>query len=150
MTNDQTHTINSTLGWIAVVLSVLALFLAWSAYNRTGTDVRTQVMRTGEQAYDASREGLDSLQAQVRLQELRADLASGVELENAEETVATVRQDLARAYQNSTEVTQEQWQEVQRDLDQLEDQLRNGSADALQTVEGLIERTQRDLRTDEE
>lgn len=57
----------SAVAWIALILSIAALTLAWVAYNRTGENLEDQIQRQVEQslntAEDATREAGDRIDA---------------------------------------------------------------------------------------
>lgn len=42
----------SIVGWIALILSIIALVLAWLAYNRTGADLEAQIQQQVQEATD--------------------------------------------------------------------------------------------------
>ncbi len=60
MDNNGSHTVRESRGasrfltWLALLLSLLALGLAWMAYNRTNGNLRTDVQQTTNQAQDAA------------------------------------------------------------------------------------------------
>ncbi len=46
---DENHG-SSALGWLALILSIVALVIAWLAYNRTGEDLETKIQRQIDQS----------------------------------------------------------------------------------------------------
>ncbi|MEX2405062.1 MAG: hypothetical protein WD579_00495 [Candidatus Paceibacterota bacterium] len=42
----------NALAWLALIVGILALILAWSAYNRAGADLETQVDEQIEETVD--------------------------------------------------------------------------------------------------
>lgn len=56
----------SAVAWIALLLALLALSLAWMAYNRTGADlsdrIRQEVNQSAQSAEDATQEASDEIQ----------------------------------------------------------------------------------------
>lgn len=59
--DDRTRYTNagSVVAWIALIVSVLALILAWVAYNRTGADLEDQIQTQVEQSINATEEATD-------------------------------------------------------------------------------------------
>lgn len=57
----------SAVAWIALILSILALALAWTAFNRTGEDLEDKIQQQVEQGLnateDATRDAGDALDA---------------------------------------------------------------------------------------
>ncbi len=57
----------SAVAWIALIISIVALILAWVAYNRTGTDledqIKTQVQSSLDAAEDATQTTTDAIDA---------------------------------------------------------------------------------------
>lgn len=47
----------SLLSWLAIILSILALILAWVAYNRTGTDLEDRIQQEVRENTNAVQEG---------------------------------------------------------------------------------------------
>lgn len=72
----------SIVGWIALILAVIALILAWVAFNRSGADIEAIIQEEAEQRAEELRAEFEALEA-----EFRANTAS--ELEDAADDVAT-------------------------------------------------------------
>ena len=47
------------LGWVAVILAVLALVLAWMAYDRTGANLDERIKQQVQQAIPNTTQGTD-------------------------------------------------------------------------------------------
>lgn len=58
---------SSAIAWIALIVAVVALVLAWIAYNRTGTDleqqIQTQVQQGLNAAEDATQDASNAIDA---------------------------------------------------------------------------------------
>lgn len=68
--NDRTRNSRagvSAVAWIALIVGVIALILAWMAYNRTGADLEQQIQDTVNQslntAEDATQNASDAIDA---------------------------------------------------------------------------------------
>ncbi len=57
----------SAVAWLALIVAIVALILAWVAYNRTGEDLENQIQTQVEQslntAEDATQEAGDAIDA---------------------------------------------------------------------------------------
>lgn len=57
---------NSIVAWIALIVAIIALSLAWVAYNRTGEDlenrIQQQVQEAAQNTQDAAQEGAQNVQ----------------------------------------------------------------------------------------
>ena len=57
----------SVVAWIALIVAVIALILAWMAYDRTGANleqqIRTQVEESVNATEDATRDASDAIDA---------------------------------------------------------------------------------------
>lgn len=56
---DRVYTTNrgaSAVAWIALVVAIVALVIAWMAYNRTGADLEDQIKTQVEQSLQAAEE----------------------------------------------------------------------------------------------
>lgn len=143
------------VAWLALLVAVAALWLAWTAYRRTGGDaawlrepltvgVAGREERRGRTAdEDASRRGLAAELARAReeLSDWRSEIeARGEGLRRAVDDIERVRRDLADAYAGASGEAREQWRQLDADLERLEDQAREGSADAAATLERVLDR----------
>ena len=121
------------IAWLALLVSLAALFLSWKAYERTGgrlqdLDARVSV---GDPEPADWREELD--RARERLS--RGDLEP--------EEVARMRESLSRSFRNASEGTRRGWRELDSDLERLQGQLREGSSKAKETLDSAVEKIKR-------
>lgn len=79
---------NSIVGWIALVFALIALVLAWVAFNRSGADIEAIIAEEAEQRAAELRADFEALEADFRTQ--MAD-----ELDDAATDVATDEEDAA-------------------------------------------------------
>lgn len=97
----------------------------------------------GQQTPDV---GINADDVEQQLQQLRTAIESQTQ-ENYSDLapqVEQLRQALERAYQNGD--MSESWQEIEPQLETLEQQLRDGSTDALATLDAVIEQMRADLQ----
>ena len=121
------------IAWLALLVSLAALFLSWKAYERTGgslQDLDTKVS-VGDPEPADWREELD--RARERL--LEGDLEP--------EEVARMRESLSRSFRDAGEDARRGWRELDRDLERLQRQLRQGSARAEETLDSAVEKMKR-------
>lgn len=66
-TTPPTHRTNSrAVTAIALILSIVALILAWAAYNRSGAiDLEDQIQQRVDTAVEEAIDGINSLQQEV-------------------------------------------------------------------------------------
>jgi len=169
---EQNQSNNTVLMWVIGIISVVALVLAWTAYNRAGENLTTQIEReTGELAAEtgqsvdqlgneigsaadsamtATQNSAARVQARAELLAMQAELAAEENYAAATEQVRDLRADLDQTYANTTGAAQMQWQELDAELEQLEQSVRTESADALEMFGGLVLMLEEDVRTDEE
>jgi hypothetical protein len=144
------------LGRLALVLALLALALAWMAYKRTGGSLDTLlkspwgdiggVISPGEEEKAAGDEdrGFDLIaEARARLEKHRGEVEAVRNLEEVRADVEEIREDLRRTYEGASASTRERWTQVDRDLERLERQVRNGSQQAAETLDATVERLKR-------
>ncbi|MGH9857381.1 MAG: hypothetical protein ACRD4B_05995 [Acidobacteriota bacterium] len=157
------HTIyakGDIVGWLALVVAIIALLIGVVAFNRSGRDIEAILEEQAEEAIQDTEEVVDTTiqeaeeaatiaEAQARLTALRADIAAETAYAESAEEVRKVRADLAQAYANASVEVQQGWQEVDDELELLEQQLRDESADAAETLERVFALLEQDLRTDE-
>ena len=55
----------SGVAWTALVVAILALILAWSAYNRAGVDLEDQAAAVAEEAAEETANALDEAEDEL-------------------------------------------------------------------------------------
>lgn len=155
--NPQT---GSAALWIIGAISIVALILAWAAYNRSGVDLTEQIEQEVEQAANeiemTTEAAITDAELAVERAEARAELlAIQAELE-AEENYAEalnevqeVRADLAETYSAASLEARQEFREIDAELEAAEQSVRNESGDALEVLGGAILLLEEDVRTDE-
>ena len=156
------------LAWLALLVAVAALWLAWTAYRRTGGDTAwlrepLTVGGAGDAGREERREGTagdagerrgvaaELARAREELSGWRAEIeAKRGDWREAVDDIERVRRDLADAYAGASGEAREQWRQLDGDLDRLQDQAREGSAEAGATLERLLDRLRRGPRDEDE
>jgi hypothetical protein len=144
------------VAWLALLMSLAALVLAWAAFRHAGGRLDALLDERGAAldgmiglgaARDALGRGESAArwraaleEAEARLQGRRAELETRRDLAGARHEVDAVRADLARAFADAGAAARARWQTVDGDLDRLDRQLREGSSEALSTLDGVVER----------
>ena len=133
---------------LALVVALAALFLAWSAYRRTGGtfDEMTEGVRNLDRSFKVDADGdwrsaLDK--ARERLQGHRSEVAGERNLEQVRRDVERIRESLAHAFQGTGEVSKGKWRELDGDLERLQAQLKEGGSRALATLDEALEKMKR-------
>jgi hypothetical protein len=151
---------SNTIAWISLIVSIIALILAWSAYNRTGTDVGTAIENNTREAASSIEETTEEIRettAQiaaraetiVRLTNIRAKIAANEIDEEQYDSLNEVREDLRNVYAEAQGDVKDAWAEIDADLEMLESQMRNDTAEALLTIEKIIEALRQDALSEE-
>lgn len=128
------------VAWLALLVALAALLLAWSAYKRTGGELRDlwgDVRSEGRPAAEADWRA-DLAAARDRLLSHRPEVAGERNLQQVREDVAEIRADLERTYRNADAGVREQWRELDAELERLQAQLKDGSSKAVDTLDSLL------------
>jgi len=142
------------VSWLALLVAVAALVLAWMAYQRSGGDLTSLVPsgavhgrvpweRAGDSLGDAAAslgKQADLVAARTRLLARRNEVAAERNLEQVEKEVEGVRGRLAHTFGNASAEARAGWQEVDGELRRLEAQLREGGRGALETLDSVLRR----------
>ena len=127
---------------VALVLAILALILAWTAYRRTGGDLDGLIRDVTGGA-----SGPEAVEWRGELSEARTRLLAWRPKVEAEENLAQVRRDvtelresLERTYENAGAGARETWREVDAELERLQARLREGGSDALESLDAAAEK----------
>jgi hypothetical protein len=122
------------IAWLALLVSLAALFLSWKAYERTGgrlEEVLDTTVSVGEPAPADWREELNRARERLTRGDLEPD------------EVARMRESLSRSFRNASEGTRRGWRELDSDLERLQGQLRQGSSRAKETLDSAVEKMKR-------
>lgn len=123
------------VAWLALLLAIAALLLAWSAYKRTGGELRDLL---SDVTPAGAPKGVDLSEVRARLQRHRPEVAGERNLQQVREDVAEIREDLERAYRNADAGAREQWRELDAELERLQAQLKDGSSKAVDTLDSAL------------
>ena len=131
------------VGWLALLLAILALLVAWAAYKRTGGEVGTVLKDAGIPTHGSAGDDLaewqaDLIQARDRLLERRPEVASERNLDQVQRDVEEVRASLERAYRKGGSGVKEQWRDLDTSLERLQGQLKEGGSKALATLDEAL------------
>lgn len=137
------------VGWLALIVSLVALFFSWKAYERSGGRIEDfEVLDTEVSVGDESppdwRSALD--EAKEKLGAAREEIDSEDDLGKIREDVARVREDLSRSFRKAGDVgdsARHRWQELDSDLERLEEQLEKGGSRAKETLDSTLEKMRR-------
>ena len=151
---DSTYAYTDTgrgIAWIALVMSVLALLFAVSAYGVSRTSAR-EVQEAAPATTNTELQTAESLEA-ARIearQELESARTSYENNNDGTETLLRLRaakDRLRSAYESSG--TSADWNRLDISFTEVENALRTGSADALSRLEQVIRLLSEDVRSDD-
>ncbi len=141
------------VAWVALGLGVVALILGWVAFNRSGSNLGDEIVQNSREntveLRQEWRRDLASLEARARLLVLQAQLSANRNYSAASDEIQDIRNNLRSAYANASANAKNGWQQVDQSLESTENKLREGSADALDSLEQAIDRLQAEVRVDE-
>ena len=133
--------------WLALLVALVALWIAWSAFRRTGGtfDMLVANPLAGTRQTDLPAEAeegdwraeLD--RARERLLSRRDEVRQDRDLEAVQRDIAEIRAALERTWRGAGEA-KEKWQDLDAELERLQGQLRDGSERAQETLDGLVQR----------
>jgi hypothetical protein len=134
------------VGWLALIVSLVALFFSWKAYERSGGRIGDlKVLNTEVSVGDESppdwRSALD--EAREKLGAARDEIDSKGDLDKVKEDVAHVRENLARSFRNAGEGTRRGWRDLDRNLERLQGQLEKGGSRARETLDETLDKMKR-------
>jgi DNA anti-recombination protein RmuC len=139
---------NTLIAWIGLVIAIIALVIAWTAYNRSGADLEAEVQRNIDQAVTEMNLRLARFEAAAELATLEARQDLRQNYAQLEQEIAQTRQDLRVAYQNAQREASQEWQEIERDFMEVERNVREGTANALDSLRALIANLRRNVEAD--
>jgi gas vesicle protein len=134
------------VAWLALLVSLVALWFSWQAYQRTGGELPwlSQKVEVGGPSSPSSSTWKEDLaRARERLLGHREDVKSERNLSQVEQEVADVRSRLKRTFGETGSEARERWSGVDADLQRLQAELRNKSARALETLDETIDKMKR-------
>ncbi len=97
------------VAWLALLVSLAALFLSWKAYERTGGELG-ELRVSGTESGSDWGEDLD--RARERLLERRGDVESEEDLEGVRRDVAEIRENLERLSEDAGSGARERWRSL--------------------------------------
>jgi hypothetical protein len=124
------------VAWLALIVSLVALFFSWKAYERSGGrvgDVLDTEVSVGDESPPDWRAALED--ARGTLDKARDNLGG--------EDVARVRENLARSFRNAGEGARRGWRDLDRDLERLQGQLEKGGSRAKETLDETLDKMKR-------
>lgn len=137
------------VAWLALIVSLVALFFSWKAWERSGGTVKDlKILGTdvsvGEESPPDWRSALDD--AKEKLAAARDKIDSEGDLGKVREDVKRVREDLARSFRkagDAGDTARRKWKELDSDLERLQGQLEKGGSKAKETLDGALEKMKR-------
>lgn len=141
-----------TISWIALIVAIIALLIALVAWNTANVIDDPNIGESVDRQVQNLEQEDVVTESQQRMQILRTQTSTeSVEASEAVQTeIADIRINLRDEFAEANQNTQQAWQEVDAELENIEQGLRNGTINALEAIDRAITALQRDLRSDEE
>jgi hypothetical protein len=127
------------VAWLALIVSLVALFFSWKAYERSGgrvKDVLDTEVTVGDESPPDWRAALE--EAQETLDDARENLGGDDVVR-----VREIREKLARSFRDTGEGAKRRWRELDSDLERLQGQLEKGSSRARETLDETLDKMRR-------
>lgn len=139
------------VGVILLLLFALGIFDDDSDLNdRDAERAAEEFQQQAEEFEETASQASARLEARSELAALEAQVAAEQGYDEVADDVADIRANLKTAYANARGSVRAEWQDIDADLEALETNLREESADALSGLQNLVARLKLDIRTDEE
>lgn len=138
-----------TISIIALAIGIFAVILAWSAYNEYGDTVGEDINQSYEAAVDQLSMTAKKIETRSELLALRAELQAEKTIDNVDVRLADIQTDISELYTNAKIETTDAMQDIDADFEKLEMEIRDGSANSVDTISDILDRLETDLRTDE-
>lgn len=144
----------------ALIVGVVALTIAWGAYNRAGTDLEDQSREEAKEALSqtsrdaqaiatATERTAKLLDARADLLAIRARVEANEEYSEVVSEVSELENRLRAEYEVADTAARQEWAEIQESFDRLEIGLRSETADVLELFAGLTLLLENEIRVDE-
>lgn len=125
-----------TIAWIGLVVAILAILVSLGAFNRAGTALEANQTGTVTNIQDQLSRGFANLEARGRLMYARI-LAQNNNFDEAANQVNEAKQSLDNAYQSASGTARDELNNVDSQLTQIGDNLKNKSSDAINKLDDL-------------
>ncbi|MDD3661944.1 MAG: hypothetical protein PHG63_02655 [Candidatus Dojkabacteria bacterium] len=132
---------------LALIASAAALFLGVVAYNRSGRNLDEEIQAAVDVRWEQVRISAARAEAASNLALIRARLIAGETYEEVADDFDEVHGDLSSAYEGASAEFQTQWNSLESGLNEVENEVRNDTADALSDLASLINSLEEDIRT---
>ncbi len=138
--NDLTTQKGSVVAWLALIVALGALGLAYLAYQHTSPHPNQSITTDYDQAIAQLNIKMARLQAAAELEAIAARQASKTNYAQFQQDLIPVRNNLKTAYQNAKLETSSEWQGLSQDFDQLGVQIQTKAVEARASLQALIAR----------
>jgi hypothetical protein len=137
----------TTMTWIALVLSALAFVTAVASYNRVAPVEAGDLTREIQMQVRSLQQEIQVARIRSRLEDLRAGIeANTIATEDVQEEVAQIREDLRDAFVGAGTAARESWETADMQLAQIDENLRSGVVDILESLEEVIRKLRQDIK----
>ncbi len=133
------------VAWLALVVSLVALFFSWKAYERSGGTIGEDLenlnpkVSVGDETPPDWQAELD--RARDSLTKARESLDDkGADLDKVREDVARLRENLSDTFKDASEGARDRWKDLDKDLEGVQSELREGGARAKESLDKALDK----------
>lgn len=131
------------LSCTAIGIAILALVISIVTFKKTDNKIQNFAADETQNIVDESRLVQVQLNTASRLHQLKQEVVENQTYDEVADDISQLRMEFAAEYRNATLDAQEEWSEIDADLESLERKLREHSEDSLSTFDSLISRLEK-------
>ena len=131
---------------VSLMISLAALTFSIQAYNRSGVDLERQLLLAGRQVEMGAESTIALAQAQAKLAAIRAEFLINQNYSETRQAIVQVRGELKKSFENAQGEIKLTWQSIDQGLEELESELRQESAGAIDSFQSNLEAIEKNIR----
>ncbi len=139
----------NNLSWAAIAIAIFALMLSFFALNQSSNlklinskNLQSQVRSLQQQAQlRTASEKLEDLKQ-------RATVGGAAFVSQAQVDVTQIREDLRKNFETASENTKKSWQELDKQLVALQDNLRSGGVNVIDAIDKVLQNLKKNIQHD--
>ncbi len=133
------------VAWLALLISLAALFFSWKAYDRSGGRIGEDLENLNPRV-SVGRETPPDWQAEIdrardRLAEARESLDDqGADLDKVRDDVARLRENLSESFRDAGDEARSRWKDLDKDLEGVQGELKEGGSRAKESLDRALDK----------
>ena len=132
----STRRLGASMGTILAAIAVIAVIIIGYLLIRGGGT--NEVQEQTQQQTEELQQEFGAAEARTRLSALRSDIEAELDQEALRERYEGIRGDLEEGYANASGEAADAWDELQPRLDELGEQIEQGSENAAETIDEML------------